>query len=165
MVGAEEARPSAPLLADFDFQVPPSPVPPGETPESRRRSAPSSSSRWAIKGNRQFRFYAALARRVDRCRQRRNGSLVDGTNDEPIVVSRSEGDGTVRRDRRHALRQQREPRHGPKTVPRNSASGAGCSAAWWLGQEEWNPPPAARPVPRRTAQAEEEPMRTTRKNE
>ena len=30
MVGAEEARPSAPLLADLKFAVPPSPVPPGE---------------------------------------------------------------------------------------------------------------------------------------
>ncbi|MCE5266867.1 MAG: hypothetical protein LLG00_03160 [Planctomycetaceae bacterium] len=58
MVGAEEARGSASLLADFGFKVPPSPVPPSE---DAREPEPLGAkvSRFIDEGDQQYQFYAA----------------------------------------------------------------------------------------------------------
>ncbi len=88
LVGAEEARPSAPLLADFGFKVPPSPVPPGE---KAREPEPLGAKFSQIAGqNRQYQFYAAWpveetepAKRSTRPTDESTDDSADEPTDEP----------------------------------------------------------------------------------
>jgi len=92
LVGAEQARSSDALLKDFDFRVPPSPVPPGDDflePEPL-------GSFWRAFGketdNREVHFYAAW--QVKRSRPEGMIWCYD-MNDRPIVVGHRERGGSV----------------------------------------------------------------------
>ena len=136
MVGAEEARPSAPLLADFDLLVPPSPVPPGE---NAREPEPLGAEFARLgEGNRQFRFYAAWPVESTDAGAKKLVSI-PGKN-WAFVYSRSRGEGTfvVIGDTHFASNENFDMDQEASTL------------FWrWLlsravaGQEEWNPPPAA----------------------
>ncbi len=58
LVGAEEARPSAPLLADFGLKVPPSPVPPGEKAREPEPLGAFQQTFTQATGDRYVQFYA-----------------------------------------------------------------------------------------------------------
>ena len=142
MVGAEESRPSAPLLADFDFKVPPSPVPPGEDAREPEPLGGRAYVRTA-KAIGNVQFYAGWPVECDRRRAPEDGSFGrDGKNERPIVVSRSERGGIVRRDRRHALRQQRELRNRRTHDARRIRFWRWLLSRVVPGQKAWNPPPA-----------------------
>jgi hypothetical protein len=95
MVGAEHARPIAPLLADLNFTVPPSPVAPGET---AREPAPLGVQYGRMdESNRRFCYYAAWPVEC----QSPDGlpwsvwSDEQGKNPQPIIVSLAELGGSV----------------------------------------------------------------------
>ncbi|GAG02124.1 unnamed protein product, partial [marine sediment metagenome] len=90
-VGAEEARVIAPLLVDFGFKVLPSPVPPDEDAFEPwplgffQQSFGETSDMWYVP------FYAGWP--VECVASSFHAWIIwsDGKSDEPIVVSRSEG--------------------------------------------------------------------------
>jgi hypothetical protein len=139
MVGAEEARAVAPLLADFHFKVSPSPVPPEEN--SREPEPLGAKYGRMDQGNRRFRYYAAWPVECDSPGAMKWSVWSDGKNERPIIVSRSEQKGSVVviGDTRFASNENLE-----------SAADASPDRIlfWrWLlsrvvpGQKAWNPPP------------------------
>jgi len=93
MVGAEQSRPSAPLLAEFGFEVPHSPAPPGE---DATESAPLGAFQqvFAENGaNRHVQFYAGWPVECAPSGVDKWVVWSDGKNDLPIVVGHSEGAG------------------------------------------------------------------------
>jgi len=95
MVGGEESQPIAPLLADFGFTVPHSPVPPGE---ETRKVAPLGSFRQTFcrdSANRFVQFYAGWPIEFDASTVQPWVVWSDRKNDLPIVLHRSEGAGAV----------------------------------------------------------------------
>jgi hypothetical protein len=93
LVGGEDARSIAPLLADFEFIVPPSPVAPNE---SIREPAPLGAKYGGFgEGNRQFRFYAAWPVESTDANAQKWSVWTDETGEKAIVMSRTEGQGVV----------------------------------------------------------------------
>jgi hypothetical protein len=93
MVGAEEARANAPLLADFNFAVPPSPVPPGQggvEPEPL-------GAKYTLIGesNRRARFYAAWPVECTGTDPKYWSVWSDGKKPTPVVASQSDHGGVV----------------------------------------------------------------------
>ena len=110
--GAEDARASAPLLAEFNFTVPASPVPPGK--EAREPEPLGFVEQMFGEGQRQpiCPVLRRLAAGVRRFQPARMGCLVERAERppdrrEPLRARRGRG-----RDRRYPLRQQREPGDG-----------------------------------------------------
>lgn len=93
MVGAEESRASAPLLAEFNFLVPPSPVPPGE--DSREPWPLGAQYTQIGRSNRQARFYAAWPVECSVANVEEWSIWSDGKTKLPIIISRSEKNGRV----------------------------------------------------------------------
>jgi len=102
MVGAEEARPSAPLLADFKMRVPPSPVAPGEEmyDESKvpREEIMEPEPLGALygrttEGNWQTRFYAGWPVESTDDNASKLVYWSNGTQDWALVLSRSNTGG------------------------------------------------------------------------
>ena len=110
LVGAEDARPSAPLLADFGLRVPHSPVPPGD---NAHEPPPIGGGKYGLteKGIMQGPFYAAwpvesVGDPADQPEQ-----LVYWSEGPEVSVPRAAsplGQRLVRRHRRHAQRRQRQ---------------------------------------------------------
>ena len=144
MVGAEESRPSDQLLAGFDFQVPPSPVPPGD---NAREPAPRGAFQQLF-GNssdtRYVQFYAGWPLNCTASDAKEWIVWSDGTNDEPIVVSHSKAGGTVVviADTYFASNENLEMAEA--SVPDNIRFWRWLLSRVVVGQEEWNPPPAAK---------------------
>jgi hypothetical protein len=93
MVGAEQSRPIAPLLAEFGFEVPHSPVPPGE---DAKEPKPLGAFRQIFPDgdkNRYVQFYAGWPVECDPTGVDKWVVWSDGKNDLPVVVSRAEGAG------------------------------------------------------------------------
>ncbi len=139
MVGAEDARASAPLLAEFDFRVPPSPVPPGHS--SREPEPFGAKLSQMTKDSREYRFYAAwpVECQLAEDKQTRWSVWTDGNNELPVIVSQSEQHGTVVviGDTHFACNENYE------------MGKEGLNEFWhWLlgravvGQKAWDPPPA-----------------------
>jgi hypothetical protein len=136
MVGAEEARSSALLLADFNFVVPPSPVPPGD--DAREPEPLGAEYARLAEGNRQFRFYAAWPVESTDTGAKKL-VYIEGKN-WAFVYSRSEGSGSfvVIGDTHFASNE-------------NFEMNQDSSIRFWrwllsrvvVGQQEWNPPPEA----------------------
>lgn len=147
MVGAEEARASAPLLADFDFAVPPSPVPPGEggvEPE------PLGAFRQLFGGDsgRQYvQFYAGWPVECSASSPQKWIVWSDGQSDRPIVVSHAEqgGSAIVIADTYLASNQNLES--GESSLPENIRFWRWLLSNVAPGQKPWNPPPADKNKP------------------
>ena len=136
LVGAEESRASESLLADFEFKVPHSPVPPGKSVDEPEplgaKLGRMDQSNW------QYRFYAAWPVECNADGAQKWSVWTEGNNERAVIVSRSEGSGTV------AV-------IGDTHFGSNENFRMGKDAAihfWrWLfsrivpGQKEWNPPP------------------------
>jgi hypothetical protein len=141
MVGAEQSRPSASLLAEFGFEVPHSPVLPGEKAEEPEPMGAEAASIDQA-GTRQFRFHAAWPVKSTETGEKRLVG-VEGNDGWAFVYSRSVGSGSVVviGDTHFAGNENFQPegRLEPDRV-----------LFWrWLlsrvvpGQTEWNPPEAA----------------------
>jgi hypothetical protein len=142
MVGGEESRPIAPLLAEFGFKVPHSPAPPGE---DAREVAPLSGFQQVFgerSANRHVQFYAGWPIECDASGAEPWVLWSDGKNDLPIVVRRSVGAGAVVVicDTHFAANENYQSLEG---TPADNIS------FWrWLltrmpGQKPWNPPGGA----------------------
>ena len=93
MVGAEEARPSAELLGEFELHVPPSPVPPGE---SAREPYPLGDGYGLMEGGKWHDwFYAVWPVESGEADAQRMAYWDDGTTEWPVAFSRSNEGGTV----------------------------------------------------------------------
>ena len=95
MVGAEEARTNASLLADFGFKIPASPVPPGE---EAREPEPLGAFRQLFGEKRYIQFYAGWPVEGDSVSDQKCEKWVawsDGKIERPIVISRSQQAGFV----------------------------------------------------------------------
>lgn len=140
MVGAEQARASVPMLADLGFVVPPSPVPPGD---SSREPWPLGAQYTQIgQSKRQSRFYAAWPVECNDADAKEWSVWSDGKSKLPIIVSRSEQNGTamVIGDTYFAVNEN---------LDSSEETPADRIHFWhWLlshtvrKQKAWNPPPA-----------------------
>jgi len=141
MVGAEQARPIAPLLADYQFRVPPSPVPPDE---DSIEPEPLSAKQGRIdQSDARYMFYAAWPIECKAAGAKWWSVWTEGKSTQPIIISHSEQGGTVVviGDTHFAANENQE------TADRASADNV---LFWrWLltrvvpGQKTWNPPPDA----------------------
>ncbi len=92
LVGAEESRSSASLLADFGFMVPPSPVAPGEDSQEPEPAGAEQAS-LDDEGTRQFRFYAAWPVKSTKSGEKRLMGMSDH-EDWAFIYSRSVAAGS-----------------------------------------------------------------------
>jgi len=143
-VGAEEARASAPLLADFSFTVPRSPVPPGN--EAREPEPLGWFQQFFGKAsdNRYVQFYAGWP--LD-CTAPNNQEMIAWTDENsrrPIVISHSEQGGTVVviGDTYFASNENLET--ADTVVPDNVRFWRWLLSHVVVGQKPWEPPPAAK---------------------
>jgi hypothetical protein len=141
MAGAENARPGAPLLADFGFKVPRSPVAPGDgvtepAPLGHFQQTFGTSKRYV-------QFYAGWPVECTQASSQDWISWSDGKQDLPVVAWHAEGSGAVAviGDTHFAANEN---------IQRGGAALPDQIQFWrWLfsrvvpGQKEWNPPPAA----------------------
>lgn len=141
LVGAEESRPSAPLLADFGFKVPHSPVSPNEDAVEPEPLG-AQTAYWGQDGTRQFRFYAAWPVKSTELDDRRLVAI-EG-KDWAFINSRTVGSGSfvVIGDTHFAGNENFQP------AGRTSTNRV---LFWrWLfsqtvpGQKLWNPPADAK---------------------
>jgi hypothetical protein len=141
MVGAEEAAASRELLRDFEFNVPSSPVPPGD---NAREPEPLGAFRQVFGDTPNSKHYVQFYAGWPVEAPADAGVLVwwsDGQEDRPIVVSRRVGHGTVAviGDTYFAI--NRNLQAGGEAVAENVVF-------WrWLltrvtNQQPWDPPPA-----------------------
>ncbi|MEN6452075.1 MAG: DUF4350 domain-containing protein, partial [Thermoguttaceae bacterium] len=155
LVGAEEARPSAPLLADFGLKVSPSPVP---ACEDATEPEPLGAFRQIFAdaaGKRYVDFYAGWP--VEESQPSKSAELEgqavagysnamswvlwsDGKTDRPIVVSRSLGSGqfVVIGDTHFADNENLEA--AVDSLPNNIRFWRWLLSRVVSGQKEWNPP-------------------------
>ncbi len=143
MVGAEEARTSAPLLAEFNLTVPPSPVPPGEDAKEPEPSGATPASLDDGKG--QFRFYAAWP---VKCTEPGGQKWVAmGDKDWAYVYSCPEGKGScvVIADTHFASNENLET--GEDALPDNIRFWRWLLSRVVPGQKPWNPPASAESSP------------------
>lgn len=142
MAGAENARASSPLLADFEFAVPPSPVPPGgNTAEPR----PLSAFRQLFGGsndNRYVEFYAAWPLECTGSNPESWVVWSNGKVDRPVVIGHSEqgGNVVVIADTRFAANENLET--AETMLPDNIRFWRWLLSRIMPGQKKWNPPPA-----------------------
>jgi hypothetical protein len=141
MVGAEDARASAPLLADFNFTVPGSPVPPGN--EAREPEPLGFVEQVFAKTSdkRYVQFYAGWPLECVAASPQEWVVWSNGQIDRPIVVSHSEQGGAVVviADTYFASNENLE-------TAENSAADNIYFWRWLLsrvvpGQKPWDPPP------------------------
>ncbi len=92
LVGAEQARPSAPLLNDFGLQVPYSPVPPGDDAREPRPFGGGIYG-WTYNNNILEPFYAAWPVMSTGDEAESLVSRTEGVNDWDLVLGRSVGGG------------------------------------------------------------------------
>ena len=140
MIGAEQARPSAALLADFQFRIPPSPVPPGE--EAVEPEPLSYKQGRIAQSDRVYQFHAAWPIECKAAGATSWSVWNDGPHVRPIVISHADQGGpvVVIGDTHFAANENLE--FAAPTIPDNSHF-------WrWLlnrviARRESQPPPAA----------------------
>ena len=143
-VGAEEARASAPLLADFSFAVPRSPVPPGSPVREPEPLGWFQQFFGKASDNRYVQFFAGWPLE---CVAPNNQELVAWTDENgsnrPIVVSHAEQGGTVVviGDTYFASNENLET--AENLVPDNIRFWRWLLSRVVTGQKAWNPPPNA----------------------
>jgi hypothetical protein len=93
MVGAEESRASAPLLADFGFRVPHTPVLPGENATEPAPLGPKFPQK--DQSIPQYRYYAAWPVECDAVGAKQRAVLIEGISEHTIVITEPEQGGTV----------------------------------------------------------------------
>jgi hypothetical protein len=142
IVGAEEARASAPLLADYNFAVPPSPVPPGQ---SGVEPEPLGAFRqlFGSEGSTQYvQFYAGWPLECSASNPQKWIVWSDGKSDRPIVVSHTEQGGPVIviADTYFATNQNLES--SESALPENIRFWRWLLSNVVPGQKPWTPSPA-----------------------
>jgi hypothetical protein len=154
LAGAEEARPSASLLADFNFSISPSPVPPGEkTPEPEPLGAFRQSFGTANK--RYVQFYAGWPVECTASNPQKLVDWSDGKSDRSIVVSQSEQGGSfvLIGDTHLASNQNLETNES--SIPDNIRFWRWLLSRVVIGQKPWEPPAATGKPADNNAPAEE----------
>jgi hypothetical protein len=140
-VGAEEARASAPLLADFNFAVPPSPVPPGR---DGREPKPLGAFRQVfgkLSDNRYVQFYAAWPLECVAPSPQTWVVWSDGKNDQPVVVSHSDQGGSVVLIADTYFGSNENLETSENSLPDNIRFWRWLLSRVTVGQKPWNPPP------------------------
>ncbi|MCE5302478.1 MAG: GldG family protein [Planctomycetaceae bacterium] len=149
IVGAEESRPIGPLLADFDFAVPHSPVPPGDVAEEPSPLGAKYSG--FGEGDQQYRFYAAWPIQCNSGNVKPWSVWTDERGERPVIASHSDHGGTVVviGDTHFASNENYDMNQGAMVT------------FWrWLlsrvtpGQEPWSPPSTADAASKKSAPAQ-----------
>ncbi len=142
MVGAEESKPSAPLLTDFQFTVPHSPVTPSESVAEPEPLGAFQQLFGKTSDKRYVRFYAGWPVECEAASHEKQVVWSNGTIDRPIVVSHSEQGGTVVviGDTRFACNENLE--EADVSIPDNIRFWRWLLSHVVPGQKPWNPPPA-----------------------
>lgn len=93
LVGAQESQPIAPLVADFGFKVPHSPVAPGDTTHEPAPLGPKTTR--VGQGDQQYQFNAAWPIECDQDGAEKLSVWSDGKEEQSIIVARRENAGSV----------------------------------------------------------------------
>lgn len=93
MAGAQESRPIAPLLAEFGFTVPHSPVPPGD--DAREPAPLGCKTTRAGQSDRQYPFHAAWPIECGQDGADKLSTWTNGKDEQSLIVSRKDGGGSV----------------------------------------------------------------------
>jgi hypothetical protein len=156
LAGAEEAPPSAPLLADFNFAISPSPVPPRE---GIREPEPLGAFRQLFgkgSGKRSVQFYAGWP--VTSTAPNAQNQIVwfNEQDERPIVVSQSEQGGrvVVIGDTHLASNQNLETNES--SIPDNIRFWRWLLSRVVPGHKAWEPPAASGKPAEKNAAADED---------
>jgi hypothetical protein len=141
MVGAEEARPSAPLLADYDFTVPPSPVPLGETSHEPKPLGAFRQLFGENKNGHYVQFYAPWPLECVATDAQSWIDWSDGKNMRHVVMSNSNRGGSVVviADTQFATNANMET--GDISISDNTGFWRWLLTRVVPGQTPWEPPP------------------------
>jgi len=141
MVGAEEARASAPLLAEFNFTVPRSPVPPGNEAREPEPLGIFEQTFGKTGDNRYVQFYAGWPLECVASSPQEWVVWSNGQANRPIVVSHSEQGGSVVviADTYFASNENLET--AESSLPDNIYFWRWLLSRVVPGQKPWNPPP------------------------
>jgi hypothetical protein len=138
LVGGEDARPIAPLLSEFGFQIPASPVRPGD---DAVEPEPLGAKLALLDKTRQFQFYAAWPVKCSEGDEKR--LVANEGQDWAFIGSRNVGTGrfVVIGDTHFASNESFQP--GGRTSPNKVLFWRWLLSRIVPGQQEWNPPASA----------------------
>ncbi len=141
MAGAEDARASAPLLAEFNFTVPRSPVPPGSEAREPEPLGFMEQVFGKSSAKRSVQFYAGWPLECVAPSQQEWVAWSNGQSSRPMVVSYSEQGGTVVviADTHFASNENLET--AENSVPDNIYFWRWLLSRVVNGQKPWDPPP------------------------
>jgi len=142
MVGGEEAKPIAPLLSDFQFTVPHSPVGPSENATEPEPLGAFQQLFGKTSNKRYVRFYAGWPVDCEAASENKQVVWSNGVVDQPIVVSQNDQGGTVVviGDTRFACNENLEG--SDVLIPDNIRFWHWLLSRVVPGQKPWEPPPA-----------------------
>ncbi len=143
MAGAEEVRAVAPLLADFDFTVPPSPVPPGERTKEPEPLGAFQQIFGKQANGRYVQFFAGWPLECTADHPTIEIVWSDGQVERPVVVGHSDHGGSVVviADTYFAANENLET--SERVLPDNIRFWRWLLSNVVPGQKPWTPPPAA----------------------
>jgi hypothetical protein len=143
IAGAENTRASAPLLAEFNFAVPRSPVPPGDEAREPEPFGHFRQSFAKASDKRYVEFYAGWPLECVAPSQQEWVAWSNGQTSRPIVVSHSEQGGTVVviADTHFASNENLET--AEDSLPDNIRFWRWLLSRVTPGQKPWNPSPNA----------------------